>query len=268
MPAQHLRVAYQGEPGAFSDDAARTLVPGAETVGHGTFDDAATAAQHGETEFALLPVENSISGAVPRVYDLLWDDPRLAIVDEIVYRVVQNLIGLPAATIEGIREVHSHPVALEQCRHFLGEHPHMRSVIVADTAGAVREIARLGDPSIAAIGSALAAERYGARILAPSIQDVDANFTRFFLLQRDGAPRNEPSRACVAFTLPHRPGSLRDALAAFADHDLNLRTLASRPSLEGPFTYRFYLEVAPVKRAGLEAALQRLDGQARVLGFY
>ncbi|MGP6158286.1 MAG: prephenate dehydratase [Vulcanimicrobiaceae bacterium] len=269
MTSGHVpRIAFQGEPGAFSDDAARTLVAGAETVGYGTFDDAATAAQHGETEFALLPVENSISGAVPRVYDLLWDDPRLVIVDEIVYRVVQNLIGLPAATIEGIREVHSHPVALEQCRHFLGEHAYMRSLIVADTAGAVREIMHVDDPSIGAIGSALAAERYGARILAPSIQDVDDNFTRFFLLQVDGTSRNEPSRACVAFTLPHRPGSLRDALAAFADNDLNLRTLASRPSLEGPFTYRFYLEVAPVKRPGLEAALRRLDGRARVLGFY
>jgi prephenate dehydratase len=262
------RIAFQGEPGAFSDDAARTLVPGAETLGHGTFDDAATAAQHGLAEYALLPVENSISGAVPRVYDLLWDDPRLVIVDEIVYRVVQNLIGLPDATIEGIREVHSHPVALEQCRHFLSEHPHMRSVIVADTAGAVREIVGSADPSLAAIGSALAAQRYGARVMAPSIQDVDGNFTRFFLLQRDGTPRNEPSRACVAFTLPHRPGSLRDALAAFADNDLNLRTLASRPSLERPFTYRFYLEMAPVHRAGLDAALQRLDGEARVLGFY
>jgi prephenate dehydratase len=262
------RVAYQGEPGSFSDDAARELVTGAETVGYGTFDDAATAAQRGETEFALLPVENSISGSVPRVYDLLWDDPRLIIVDETAYRVVQNLIGLRGARLAAIREVHSHPVALEQCRHFLSEHSHMHSVIVADTAGAVREIVLLGDPSIAAIGSALAAERYGAEVLAPSIQDVEDNFTRFFLLRRDGTARNDPSRACVAFTLPHRPGSLRDALAAFADLDLNLRTLASRPSLEQPFTYRFYLEVAPVDRAGLDAALGRLDGQARVLGFY
>jgi prephenate dehydratase len=263
------RVAFQGEPGAFSDDAARTLVPDAETIGFGTFDDAAAALERGETDFALLPVENSISGSVPRVYDLLWADERLSIVDEIVYRVVQNLIGLVGATVDGLREVRSHPVALEQCRRFLGAHPNAHPTIVADTAGAVAEIVRLGDPTVAAIASALAAERYGARILVPAIQDVDDNFTRFFLLARDGAPRGaEPSRACVALSLAHRPGSLRDALGAFADEGLDLRTLVSRPSLEEPFTYRFYCEIARATRAQLEAALARVDGTTRTLGFY
>jgi prephenate dehydratase len=262
------RVAFQGEAGAFSDDAARTLVPGAETVGYGTFDDAAAAAQHGHVDFALLPVENSISGSVPRVYDLLWADVRLTIVDEIVYRVVQNLIGIGEATIETLRDVRSHPVALEQCRNFLGAHPNLHPTIVADTAGAVREIVALGDPTAGAIASALAAERYGARILAPAIQDVDANFTRFFLLQRDGAARRAPSRACVALSLANRPGSLRDALAAFADAGLDLRTLVSRPSLEQPFTYRFYCEIAQAERGQLDRALTGIDGAARVLGFY
>jgi prephenate dehydratase len=262
------RVAFQGEAGAFSDDAARTLVPGAETLGYGTFDDAFAAAQRGDVEFALLPVENSISGSVPRVYDLLWADDRLSIVDEIVYRVVQNLIGIGAATVETLRDVRSHPVALEQCRAFLSAHPNLHPTIVADTAGAVREIAGLGDPSIGAIASALAAERYGARVLAPAIQDVDANFTRFFLLQRDGAPRRTPSRACVALSLANRPGSLRDALAAFADAGLDLRTLVSRPSLDVPFTYRFYCEIARVEPEQLAAALSRVDGAGRVLGFY
>jgi prephenate dehydratase len=261
-------VAYQGEPGAFSDDAARRLVPGAETLGFGTFDDAAAAVQGGKTDYALLPCENSISGSVPRVYDLLWADERLTIVDEIVYRVVQNLIGLPGATVEGLREVRSHPVALEQCRRFLGARPHVHSTIVADTAGAVREIARLGDPAVGAIASALAAERYGVRVLASAIQDVDDNFTRFFLLQRDAAARGEPTRACVALSLAHRPGALRDALGAFADAGLNLRTLVSRPSLEEPFTYRFYCEVAPAAREQLDEALAHVDGASRVLGYY
>ncbi len=269
MTQQHApRVAFQGEAGAFSDDAARTLVSEAETIGYGTFDDAAAAAQHGDVEFALLPVENSISGSVPRVYDLLWADERLSIVDEIVYRVVQNLIGIGAATIEGLRDVRSHPVALEQCRSFLGAHPNLHPTIVADTAGAVREITALNDPSVGAIASALAAERYGARILAPAIQDVAANFTRFFLLQRDGAARHAPTRACVALSLANRPGSLRDALAAFADAGLDLRTLVSRPSLDQPFTYRFYCEIARASTEQLDSALERIDGTARVLGFY
>ena len=262
-------MAYQGEPGAFSDDAARRLVPGCDTVGYGTFDDAAAAVQSGEASYALLPCENSISGSVPRVYDLLWADERLGIVDEIVYRVIQNLIGIAGASAETIREVRSHPVALEQCRRFLRAHPNLKSTIVADTAGAVREIARLDDPAIGAIASALAAQRYGVRVLSPAIQDVDDNFTRFFLLERDGSPvSTAPARACVALSLAHRPGALRDALAAFADEGLNLRTLVSRPSLEEPFTYRFYCEVEPATRAHLDGALSRVDGASRILGHY
>jgi len=261
-------VAYQGEPGAFSDDAARRLVPGAETIGYGTFDDAAAAVQSGAVRYALLPVENSISGSVPRVYDLLWDDERLSVVEEIVYRVVQNLIGIEGASVDGLREIRSHPVALEQCRRFLSAHAHAHPTIVADTAGAVREIVQLGAPGVAAIGSALAADRYGARILAPAIQDVADNFTRFFLLERDAASAAAGTRACVALSLTNRPGSLRDALSAFADAGLDLRTLVSRPSLERPFTYRFYCEIAPVDRPALDRALAHVDGESRILGFY
>lgn len=263
-----MLIAYQGEPGAFSQDAARSLLPDAEPRGYVTFDETFAAALSGETDAALLPVENSISGAVPRVYDLLWAEPSMRIVDEIVYRVVQNLIGVRDATIEGIREVRSHPVALEQCRNFLTAHPRMQLAVVADTAGAVREIAALGDRSIGAIGSQLAADRYAAVILAPNVQDDADNFTRFFLIRRDAAPPRVPTRACVALVLPHRPGSLRDALSAFADLGLNLRTLASRPALEAPFTYRFYCEIEDVDAPTLETALSRIDGTARVLGLY
>ncbi len=263
-----VRVAYQGEPGAFTDDAAQTLVRDAETVGYGTFDDAFAAVQRGDVAYALMPVENSISGSVPRVYDLLWADPRLSIVDEIVYRVVQNLIGLPGAELVRIREVRSHPVALEQCRTFLGTHPAMHPTIVADTAGAVREIVALGDPRVAAIASALAAVKYDGAVLAPAIQDVDANYTRMFLLQRDGAARHDPTRACVALMLANEPGSLRNALGAFAAEDLDLRTLVSRPSLDEPFTYRFYCEIARATREQLDRALTTIDGTTRVLGFY
>lgn len=261
-------VAYQGEAGAFSDDAARTLVSEAQTEGHPTFDDAFAAVERGDADYALLPVENSISGSVPRVYDLLWADDRVSIVDEIVYRVVQNVIGVAGATLEGLREVRSHPVALEQCRRFLRAHPRLQVAVVADTAGAVREITGLRDPAVGAIAGSLAAERYGAQIVAQGVQDVDDNFTRFFLLQRDAPARDAGSRACVALSLVNRPGSLRSALGAFANEGLDLRTLVSRPSLERPFTYRFYCEIAPVERAALERALANIDGDTRVLGFY
>jgi prephenate dehydratase len=261
-------IAYQGEPGAFSEDAARSLVPDAETRGYLTFDETFAAALSGATDAALMPVENSISGAVPRVYDLLYAEPSMRVVDEIVYRVVQNLIGIAGATLDGVREVRSHPVALEQCRRFLAAHPQIHLAVVADTAGAVREIVGLADPGVAAIASRLAAERYGAGVLAPAVQDVADNFTRFFLVRPDPPQAGAPTRACIALELPHRPGSLRDALSTFADLGLNLRTLASRPSLEAPFTYRFYVEIEDVDAAALRTALGRIDGTARVLGFY
>jgi prephenate dehydratase len=261
-------IAYQGEPGAFSEEAIRSLYPDAKTRGYVTFDETFGSALAGSAAAALLPVENSISGAVPRVYDLLWAEPSMKIVDEIVFRVVQNLIGLKNAKLGKIREVRSHPVALEQCRKFLAAHPKMQLAVAADTAGAVREVAALGDPSVAAIASTLAAERYDAEVLKPAIQDVAENFTRFFLVRRDGQPPRVPTRACVAVVLSHRPGSLRDALSAFADLGLNLRTLASRPSLDAPFTYRFYLEVENVDASQLDSALRRIDGEARVLGLY
>lgn len=261
-------VAYQGEPGAFSDDAARTLVPQARTSGFGTFDDAFGAVVRGDVDCAVLPVENSISGSVPRVYDLLWAEPRLRIVDELVYRVVQNAIGIEGATPEGLSEIRSHPVALEQCRNFLGAHPGLRSTIVADTAGAVREIVALQDPHVGAIASSLAAERYGARVLAAGIQDVADNFTRFFAIRRDPPAAEAPTRACIALLLDNRPGSLHEALGAFARTGLDLRTLVSRPSLDEPFHYRFYCEIAPVTRAQLDAALRDVAGSVRILGAY
>lgn len=262
------RVAYQGEPGAFSQDAARTLVDAAETHGCATFDEAFAAVEDGTTDFALLPVENSISGSVPRVYDLLWDAPTIHVVDEIVYRVVQNVIAIPGATLAGLREVRSHPVALEQCRRFLGTHRSLRVAIVADTGGAVREIMTLRDPTIAAIASSLAAQHYGARVLAAGVQDVEANFTRFFLVGPGAARAHEPQRACVALVLANRPGALRDALSAFADRDLDLRTVVTRPSLDEPFTYRFYCEIARAARPQLEDALGAIGGTARLLGYY
>ncbi len=267
-------VAFQGEPGAFSDGVAKKLRPRATTRGYGTFDEVAAAVDGGEAGSGVLPVENSIVGAIPRVYDLLWIHERLTIVDEHVERIVQSLIGTQDAQLGGVHEVRSHPVALEQCRAFLSVHARWRSVIVADTAGAVAAIVAGGDPSVAAIASSEAARHYGAKILCESIQDVADNFTRFFLVRRRDANgtettmRTEKVRACVALALENRPGSLRDALAAFADREINLRSLVSRPSLSGPFAYRFYCEIEDAGRAVLSDALAHIAGTTRVLGAY
>ncbi|HEV3158138.1 MAG TPA: prephenate dehydratase domain-containing protein [Candidatus Baltobacteraceae bacterium] len=261
-------VAFQGEPGAFSDDAAEKLLPEATTRGFETFDEASAAAAEGSVDFALLPVENSITGAIPRTYDLLWIHSNLRILDETIYRVEQNLIVLPGVSVDELHEVHSHPVALEQCRIFLRAHPHLRTKVVGDTAGAVHAMVERGDRTIAAIASRLAAQRYGAEVLFPAIQDSSENFTRFLLVSRQGSARRNLGRACVALTLAHQPGALRDALGVFADAGMNIRSLVSRPTQDAAFVYRFYCEIEHVDQSKLDQALSKISGTSRILGFY
>ena len=262
-------VGFQGEPGAFSDEAAGELVPGAQTAGYRTFEMLIAAVDGGEVDAALLPIENSISGQIAPNYDLLWNHPALSIVDETMLRVVQTLIGVRGATIEGIAQVRSHPVALAQCGRLFAQHPGWRRTVVDDTAGAVREIVDQGDRSVAAIGPRVAARRYDAAILQENVQDNPENFTRFFLIRRGAHVRRSLGRACVALALADRPGSLRDALSTFADAELNLRSLVSRPAPDaGPFKYRFYCEFDRAEPAALKAALARIDGETRILGAY
>ena len=263
-------VGYQGEPGAFSEEAAGELIPDLqEARGYRTFVALIDAVDSGGVDAALLPIENSITGQIASNYDLLWHHPSLAIVDETIHRVVQTLIGVPGATVEEIVEVRSHPVALEQCERLFATHPKWLRTVVDDTAGAVRQIVAQGDRKIAAIGSRAAARRYGAAILAESVQDNPENFTRFFLVRRGAAERRRLGRACVALALADRPGSLRDALSAFADQTLNLRSLMSRPAPDaGPFKYRFYCEIENADPKALAAALAKIDGESRVLGAY
>ncbi len=274
-------VAYQGHPGAFSDVAARELVPGAETRGYPSFDAAAQALDGGSVDFAVLPVENAIAGPVPRNYELLWEHPRLRIRGETTLAIELCLIGTPGASPDAIREVRSHPVALEQVNRLIAARGWERST-TTDTAGAVREIVEAGDTRLAAVGPALAAEIYGAVILERAIQDEVENYTRFFLLAREdaGASFDElrmtttlgmttgARRACVGIAVEDRPGSLRDALSAFADRDIDLRFLIARPDRRVPFRYRFFVELSNVVDDRLRDALAAIGGEQRILGVY
>jgi prephenate dehydratase len=263
-------VGFQGEPGAFSEEAVLALVPDAEPRGFQNFDALVEAVDRGRVSLGLLPVENSIYGQIARSYDLLSAHPGLHIVDETVHHVIQALIGTQDSSVETLREVRSHPVALEQCRRFLEAHPQINPVAVDDTAGAVREIIQEGDPRVGAIGPGSSAGRYGAKVLVASVQDDPDNFTRFFLISRESTPRRHLNRACVAIGLlrSDKPGTLRDALSAFADESINLRSIVSRPSRSGPFTYRFYCEVDGVDQPRLARALERIAGESTVLGSY
>jgi prephenate dehydratase len=290
-------VAYQGHAGAFSDVAARELVPNAETRGYPSFDATAEALANGDADFAVLPVENAIAGPVPRNYELLWEHPGFRIRGETTLAIELCLIGTAGATAETVREVRSHPVALEQVNRLIRARGWERST-TTDTAGAVREVVERGDPATAAVGPALAAEIYGGTILARAVQDEAENYTRFFLIGRDddapchpepvegsasivqddgghesGAPFDRlrvtsSRRACVGISVQDRPGSLRDALSAFADRGIDLRFLIARPDRRVPFRYRFFVELANVDDARLRDALEAIGGEQRILGRY
>jgi prephenate dehydratase len=264
-----VTVAYQGHAGAFSDVAARTLVPGAETRGYPSFDAVAAAVDTGQVEYGVLPVENAIAGSIPRNYELLWERPELRILDEAVLRIELCLIGVEGATIDGIAEIRSHPVALEQVHEYAKAHPRWKKRTTTDTAGAVREVVALGDPSVAAIGPALAAEIHGGTILERPVQDEAENYTRFFLIARgDGYENARDDRACVGIRIEDRPGSLRDALDAFASNGIDLRFLIARPDRREPFRYRFFVELAGVDDLRLRDALDIIGGEQHILGRY
>lgn len=275
------RVGFQGEPGAFSEEAVAALY-GADGVAVPLreFADVGAAVERGDVDAAVLPVENSIAGSVGPVYDLLATLP-VRVVGETVRPIRHCLLGLQDAALDGVRRALSHPVALAQCNVFLRGRPHVEAVAVYDTAGAARHVAEDGDPATAAIASRLAAERYGLRILASDIQDRDDNQTRFFAVVRSAAdtelPGNPPGspashgperKTAVLFETANEPGALLAVLQAFADHGVNLTKLESRPGPE-PWTYRFILELVADDPAAEAAAVEGAAAAAlsfRILG--
>lgn len=261
-------VGFQGEPGAFSEEAASALFGEVRTRGYESFDALLGAVDARQVDIGLLPCENTIQGPVARAYDLLYAHPHVRIVDETVHRIVQALIGPPGAQLDLIRRVESHPVAIDQCRRYLNAMPGIDIVAVADTAGAVRSVVAAGDPGRAAIGPAASARRYGGVVLADAIQDEPENFTRFFAIQREGRPRRGLGRAAIAFVLPHEPGSLYRALGEIARRGMNLRSLVARPQPSRPFEYVFYAELDCPDPADAARTLEAVSPAGRLLGWY
>ena len=190
--AKKPRVAFQGERGAFSEEAALKLLGhDIELVPRRTFADLYDSLDNGVADYLLAPVENSIAGAVRASVELL-NSKSLNILDEIQIKIEQHLIGCPGASFEVIETVQSHPTALAQCSRFFETHPNLTCVIADDTAGSVAEVMRRADPKRAAIAGQRAAELYGAIIIRKSIQDIAENYTRFVLLSAPTGQRLEP----------------------------------------------------------------------------
>jgi prephenate dehydratase len=269
-----MRVAFQGEPGAFSEEAAVQLLGEAiTTVPRPTFDAAFRAISEGLADALLAPVENTLAGPVVRVYDLLLESA-LTITAETILPIEHHLIGCPGATLESIRSVASHPMALAQCERFFVAHPHLKRVPAEDTAGSVREALARGDKTSAAIAGRRAAEHYAGVILASDIQDNPENFTRFFLLRPTAeatTPALDARKMSLAMRLAHRPGALLASLEPFAKHGVNLQKIESRPIHGRPWEYQFFLDVEADSSAQLESALaevRQATSHLRVLGLY
>jgi prephenate dehydratase len=261
------RIAFQGERGAYSEEALLVLEPAAEPEPYREFADVVRAVVEQRTERGLLPIENSLVGSIPTNYDLIAESG-LAIVGEVVTTVHHCLLGLAGASQQSVRRVLSHPVALAQCERFLRQLEGVEVVAFYDTAGAAAEVARRGDRSLAAVAGVLAANRYGLAILAERIEDEPHNQTRFLLVARaPAAPAvGVPAKTTLLLKLPHRPGSLARALAPFAAAGLNLTKLESRPDRTTPWEYLFYLDVeARASDRAMAAALRDLEAQGAVV---
>jgi len=269
------RIAFQGEPGAFSQIAARKLLGDAvHTVACPTFESLFSAIAEGRADLILAPLENTLAGPVLRCYDLLYQG-RLRMIGEVVLRIGHCVIGCPGATLEGVRRIQSHPVALAQCEQFFAAHPGIAKAVAEDTAGSVRQVMDRLDSSVAAIASEFAAREYGAQILVSSVEDDPNNFTRFALLEPESAeadPVPEADATTLVLTVANLPGALFRALEPLALNDVDLMSLVSRPLVGTPWHYRFFLEVsAAASDPRMVKALAELEPRAvelRVLGSY
>jgi chorismate mutase/prephenate dehydratase len=268
---QGVAVAYQGEPGAYSEEAAvRFFGKSARGVPYDNLDQVFEAIESGEVPFAMVPVENSLEGSITRAYDLLLDSP-LMVCGEMELRISHCLIALDGASLDTIKFVFSHPQALAQSRNFLKK-LNAEIVPASDTAGSVRMIKEEGRLDAAAVAGDKAAEFYGLKIIAREIEDNPHNYTRFFILSKEDSIPTGNDKTSIVFSLKHKPGALYDCLGEFARRGVNLTKLESRPTRHQPWEYNFYMDFAghrEEKEVG--EALKALEDHAvfvKILGSY
>ena len=271
MTVPKLRVAIQGERGAFSHEAALlALGEGIEVVPRPSFETLFAAVVDGAADRAIVPIENSLAGSIHENYDRLKSGP-LHIVGETQLRIRQCLIARPGASLASLRRVASHPVALAQCRQFFVEHPQIEPITAYDTAGSVQDVLGSGIASQGAIASRLAAELYGGEVLLEGIEDDPQNYTRFLVLAREPGPPEEASKTSLVFVLDNVPGALHRAIGAFASRGADLCKIESRPLRGYPWEYAFYLDVLGDPRGVAGEAIEEIRKMARemrVLGSY
>ena len=237
-----MKIAYQGEPGAFSEAAARRVDHEAQLVPSKSFEEVFERVAADPATWGVLPFENSIGGSIHRNYDLLLSHD-LPIVGEVELPVVHHLLALPGATLDGLRRVYSHPQGLAQCERFLRTLSKVEIIATYDTAGSAKMVADAGQKDAGAIASARAGEVFGLVSLAASVQDFDDNITRFLVIGRKPIRDAVPDKTSIVFSLPNEPGSLFKALSVFALRGIDLTKLESRPIPGRPWEYLFYVDL-------------------------
>lgn len=265
-------IAYQGEPGAFSEQAARSFFgTRARLLPMETFKDVFEYATKHPSGFGIVPLENSVFGSVHQNYDLLLRH-KLSIVGEVKLRIQLHLMALPGVPLGTIASVYSHPQALGQCEDFLRTLNKVNVVAYYDTAGSAKMIREEKRRDAAALASSRAAATYGLRILRRNVESNHHNYTRFIILSRKGTAPKREGKMSLVFAVKNVPGALFKALAVFALREINLLKIESRPLVGKPWEYFFYLDIEGTpKDERIVQALSHLDELAsfvRVLGSY
>lgn len=265
-------VAYMGVPGAFGESAVVGFFGSAcPRVHYKTFEEVFAAVSSGAVKYGVLPVENTSSGSITTVYDLLGKYA-CHIVGEQRVRVEHCLLGVPGAKVEDIKTVFSHEQGFAQCPVFLGKHEDWEQKPYFNTAIAAQHVAEMGDPSCAAIASRLAAKHYGLSILVPDIHSSSDNHTRFIVVSASPQSIGVPDKATLTFTVRHERGTLMRALSSFTAMGMNLTHIESRPLPEASWEYRFYVDLCGnVSEEGLHILMSSLTADCencRLLGAY
>jgi prephenate dehydratase len=265
-------VAFQGERGSFSEEAAyKHLGPRIRVQPCETFAATFQSVAGGKSRYCLVPIENTLAGSVYENYDLLLEN-QLHIVAEVNLRIAHNLVAFPGTALKDLRQVYSHPVALAQCSRFFRSHPKIEKVPYYDTAGSVKMLSERRVPGAAAIASRVAARVYHGRILQTHLEDHHENFTRFLLLSRAPTVSPRANKVSIVFSTRNVPGALHKCLSVFALRDIDLTKMESRPLRGRPWEYFFYLDFkGSVKERTCRNALSHLaevTNFLRVLGCY
>jgi prephenate dehydratase len=266
-----VRIAYQGEPGAYSEAAALRYTDHADLLACESFEQVFQAVDQGTASHGVLPVENSIGGSIHRNYDLLLEHD-LPIVGEVQLVITHNLMALPGTRIDELTRIYSHPQALAQCERFLRGLPHVAVEASYDTAGSAKLVKEKHLVGAGAIASERAAQVFGLEILQSEIQDFSDNITRFLVISRVADPDPLVDKTTVVFSLPNEPGALFKALSVFALRDIDLTKIESRPIRGRPWEYLFYVDL-PLGRHDLRCAralvhLAEFARSMRTLGSY